>query len=313
MAGPGSKKVIYAALIGNSLIAVTKFAAASFTGSSAMLSEAVHSVVDTGNQGLLLNGLRRAKKPPDEAHPFGYGMELYFWSFVVAIMIFAVGAGISLYEGIHKVIDPHPVTNVYINYIVLGAAMVFEAGAWYVAYKEFNRRRAGRGWLQAVRESKDPSVFTVLFEDSAAMLGLIVALAGIAAAEYLGIPELDGAASIGIGIILGLTAILLALETKALLIGEAAMPEVRDGVGTIIGEAGGIKRIDELLTMHLGPTDILVNVSVDFEDGLSAGDVETLVSALEREIKSAYPEIRRIFIEAQSFAAHRRMWREATE
>jgi len=184
-----SRKVIYAALGANSLIAVSKFVAASITGSSAMLSEGVHSVVDTGNQGLLLLGMRRAKKPADAAHPFGYGAEIFFWAFVVAILIFAVGAGISFYEGVYKLLNPHPIEKAYINYIVLGLAFVFEAFAWVIAYKEFRKAQGNRRKFRlftAVRQSKDPATFTVLFEDSAAMLGLVVAAAGVAGADTLG-------------------------------------------------------------------------------------------------------------------------------
>ena len=215
MTESGSLKVIFAALIGNTLISITKFGAAFVTGSSAMFSEAIHSLVDTGNQLLMLHGLRRAKKPADEAHPFGYGMEVYFWTFVVAILVFAGGAGVSIYEGIHKVMAPEPVSNVMINYAVLGAAMVFEGVAWMMAYKEFGRSRGRMGLMEAVSRSKDPTVFTVLFEDTAAMLGLFVAFVGIAAADYLDMPLLDGVASIVIGLILALTASLLLLSINS--------------------------------------------------------------------------------------------------
>ncbi len=304
MANPASKKVIYAALVGNSLIAVTKFAAAFFTGSSAMLSEAVHSLVDSGNQWLLLYGIKRAKQPADERHPFGYGMELYFWSFVVAILIFGVGAGVSVYEGVQRVMEPHPITDPYINYAVLAAAMVFEGVAWWIAFREFNRVRGRRSWLAEIRFSKDPTVFTVLFEDSAAMLGLIVAMAGIAAAQAFEMPVLDGVAAILIGLILAVTAGLLAYECKGLLIGEGAGGAVVRGIRRIIGEQEGIKSINEILTMHFGPTDVLANLSIDFTDGLSANDVERAVSTLERAIKQTYPEVTRIFIEAQSARGH---------
>src|SRR5690606_11917775 len=219
MAAASSRKVIYAALLGNSLIAATKFAASFYTGSSAMLSEAIHSVVDTGNQGLLLHGLRRSSRPADEAHPFGYGRELYFWAFVVAIIIFGVGAGVSIYEGVEKLRHPHPITSPAVNFVVLGIAMVFEAGALYVAITEFSRVRGDVPFWRAVRTSKDPALFTVLFEDTAAMLGLVIAMIGLALAEYLEMPWLDGAASVGIGLILAATAALLAYETKGLLIG----------------------------------------------------------------------------------------------
>ena len=163
MATPASKKVIFAALAGNSIIAVIKFAAAAITGSSAMLSEAIHSVVDTGNQVLLLYGIRAAARRPDDSHPFGYGMELYFWTFVVAILIFALGSGISIYEGVAKVLEPHPINNPEINYLVLGAAMIFEGVAWSIAVKEFRKVKGNRGWIEEVRHSKDPTIFTVLF------------------------------------------------------------------------------------------------------------------------------------------------------
>ena len=306
MAAQGSKKVIYAALVGNGLIAVTKFGAAAVTGSSAMLSEAVHSVVDTGNQILLLYGLKRAARPADGAHPFGYGMELYFWTFVVAILIFAVGAGISIYEGISKLLAPHPISSPHVNYIVLAIAMVFEAAAWWVAFKEFNRSKGRLGYLAAVRQSKDPTVFTVLFEDSAAMLGLIAAFIGIFLSDRLGMPALDGAASIVIGLILGGTAVLLAYESKGLLIGEGARPAVIAGIRKIASGKAGIERVNELLTMHLGPRDVLLTLSLDFDDQISAGQVERAISEMESEIKAAYPEVTRVFIEAQSWPAHLR-------
>ncbi len=304
MAGHGSKKVIYAALAGNGLIAITKFVAASITGSSAMLSEAIHSVVDTGNQGLLLYGIKKSNKPKDARHPFGYGMEIYFWSFVVAILIFAVGSGVSIYEGIHKLQEPGAITSPHINYIVLAAAMIFEGVAWYIAYKEFNKVRGKANWFQAVRHSKDPTVFTVLFEDSAAMAGLMVAFIGVFASSALGITWADGAASLGIGIILAGAAILLAFETKGLLLGEAASPEVVSSIETIIETKQSILHVNELRTMHMGPYDILLALSVDFPDEMQAGEVEQKVSELEREIKAKHPEIKHLFIEMQSREAH---------
>ncbi len=304
MASHASKKVIYAALAGNALIAATKFAASAHTGSSAMLSEAIHSVVDTGNQLLLLMGLARAKRPPDREHPFGYGMELYFWTFVVAILIFAVGAGVSIYEGVDRLRHPHPVTDVHINYLVLGVAFVFEAGAWWIAWKEFRAAKGARGILAAVRRSKDPTVFTVLFEDTAAMLGLIVAGVGLALGQILAIPELDGAASVVIGLILAVTALLLAIECKGLLLGEATHPEVIANIRRLIADHPAILTTNEILTMHMGPEDVLLNLSVDFADGITSTDVEAAITGLERDIKTAHPEIKRVFIEAQSWRAH---------
>lgn len=301
----GSRKVIFAALFGNGLIAITKFAASSYTGSSAMLSEAIHSLVDTGNQGLLLYGLKKSEKPADDRHPFGYGMELYFWAFVVAIAIFAIGAGISFYEGVHKLSHPEPIKDAFVNYIVLSAAIVFEGVACWIAFKEFHKTKGQRGYMAAVRQSKDPAIFTVLFEDTAAMLGLFVALIGIFLAEKLNMPWIDGAVSIVIGCILTLTAIFLAVETKGLLIGEGASEEVVKFVRDIVNERSEITNVNEVLTMHMGPADILLTMSLDFKDGLSASDVETAVSDMEKNIKQAYPEIKRIFIEAQSFSGHK--------
>ncbi len=306
MAASGSRTAVIAALVGNGLIAVTKFIAATLTGSSAMFSEAVHSLVDTGNQGLLLYGMKRADKPADGTHPFGYGRELYFWAFVVAIMLFATGAGVSVYEGVSKLTAPHPVTDTAINYIVLGLAIVFEGASWIVAFREFRRRKGRLGYFRALQVSKDPSLFTVLMEDSAAMLGLIIALAGIYLAEALDMPELDAIASILIGVVLALVAAFLAYETKALLIGEAAAPDVVAGVRRAIAQENGIAQTNEILTMHMGPQDILLNLSVDFRSGLSSDDVEAAITSLEQKIKNEFPEIARVFIEAQSIKAHRR-------
>lgn len=302
----GSKKVIYAALLGNSLIAVSKFVAAGFTGSSAMLSEGVHSLVDTGNQVLMLHGLKKAAKKPDKMHPFGYGMELYFWAFVVAILIFALGSGISLYEGIKHIRNPEVISDPTWNYVVLGLAIIFEGWAWTVAYIEFNRIRGKRGLWQEVRHSKDPTIFTILFEDTAAMLGLITALVGIFLAQHLGIPELDGVASVVIAVILAGVAVLLAIECKGLLIGESAGTAVTEGIRALLQDNGRIVSVNELLTMHLGPKDILVNVSLDFADSLTSSDVEEMISDMETRIKSQFPDVKRVFIEAQSFLSHNR-------
>jgi cation diffusion facilitator family transporter len=304
MAAAGSKKVIYAALAGNALIAATKFAAAAYTGSSAMLSEAIHSLVDTGNQGLLLHGMRRARKPADDQHPFGHGRELYFWAFIVAILIFGLGAGISFYEGIAKIQEPHPITSPLVNYVVLAAAIVFELAAWLVAFREFRKVQGRANILAAVRGSKDPTVFTVLFEDTAAMLGLVVALVGISLAVYLEMPWLDGAASIGIGVVLAATAALLAYETKGLLIGEAAVPEVAEAVRAIVDRTPAIRAINELRTLHFGPEDILLALSVDFIDQMPASAVEETITEMEKDIKAAFPAVRRLFIEVQSTKSH---------
>lgn len=296
--------VIYAALAGNGLIAITKFIASAITGSSAMFSEAIHSVVDTGNQGLMLYGMKRASKPADARHPFGYSMELYFWTFVVAILIFSLGAGFSLYEGVSKLASPHAIQKPIVNYIVLGFAMIFEGAAWAVAFKEFRKTKGTLSYFKAVQRSKDPTVFTVLFEDSAAMLGLMAALIGVSLTQITGNPVFDAIASITIGIILGCTAAVLSYESKGLLIGEAARPTVIGNIRKLVNNREGIISINELLTMHFGPHDILLNLSIDFVDGISASEVEALISKLEKDIKSAHPEITRVFIEAQSWRGH---------
>ena len=302
----GSKRVIYAALGGNALIAATKFAAGTYTGSSAMLSEAIHSLVDTGNQGLLLFGMARSKKPADEEHPFGYGMELYFWAFVVAILIFGLGAGISFYEGVTKLADPHPVSSFLVNYVVLAAAMIFEGVAWTVAFREFNRVRGERSFLEEVRRSKDPTVFTVLFEDTAAMLGLFAAFIGLLATQFLHLEWADAAASIAIGVILALTAMGLAYETKSLLTGEAASASTVSALHRMALAEPAVRGVNELRTVHFGPQSILANLSLDFEDRSSLEDIEQTVTRLERRIKERFPSITRVFIEAQAGEHHAR-------
>jgi cation diffusion facilitator family transporter len=301
MAGhSGSKRVIYAALAGNLAIALTKFAAAFFTGSSAMLSEGVHSLVDTGNGGLLLYGMHRAARPADRTHPLGHARELYFWSFIVALLVFALGAGVSLYEGIVHIMAPEPVVNAKVNYIVLGLSFLFEGSSWLVALKEFRQQKGNESWLQAVQSSKDPSVYTVLFEDSAALLGLIVAFAGISAAQVLDMPELDGVGSIGIAIILGATAIFLARESKGLLIGEPASPEVQKKVLAIAQADPAVQQANGVLTVHLGPRQIVAGLSIEFEDHLTAPEIEACVERLEARLKKEMPEITRLFVKPQT-------------
>ena len=296
----GSKKIIYAALAGNALIAVTKFGAAFVTRSSAMFSEGIHSAVDTGNQVLLLWGLHRSKKPPDERFPFGHGKEIYFWSFIVAILIFALGAGISVYEGIKHLLHPRPVENASVSYIVLALAMVFEGAAWLFAWKEFTKVKGRFGYIQAVQRGKDPSTFVVLFEDTAAMAGLVVAFVGIFLGQVTGNLYFDGAASVLIGLILGGTAIWLAYETHGLLIGEGANPEVLEAIREIVGRHEVIQHVNEVATMHMGPEYILVNLSVDFKSEASSDDVESVVKALDGELKAALPRVKRVFVEAEA-------------
>ena len=304
MAAGSSKGVVIAALFGNGAIACTKFAASIYTGSSAMLSEAIHSLVDTGNQALLLYGMKKAERPADSAYPFGYGRELYFWAFVVAVLIFSIGAGVSLYEGIHKIQHPEVVTSPMVNYIVLGQAMMFEGVALYIAIKEFNKRRGNTPALKAVRQSKDPGLFTVLFEDAAAMTGLAIAFAGLLAAQYLDLPWMDRAASVGIGILLACVAIFLCYETKGLLIGDAVSDELATNLYAIINKSDAVSQINELRTMHMGPQDVLLAVSMDMRDDMDTGSLERSMYKLEQAIKSAHPEIRRLFLEVQAGEHH---------
>ncbi|MCH8846089.1 MAG: cation transporter [Proteobacteria bacterium] len=294
------KLVIYAALAGNALIAIMKFIAASITGSSVMFSEGIHSVVDTGNQMLLLYGLKQAKKPADDRFPFGHGKEIYFWSFIVAIMIFAVGAGISIYEGIHRLLNPAPLENILVNYIVLSLAIVFEGAAWFFALKEFKQAKGQWGYIEAVQRGKDPTLFVVLFEDSAAMLGLVVALLATYLTQLTGNLYLDGLASIIIGLILAATAMWLAFETKSLLIGESANIHVVNGIRKLARTYDKIEHVNEVLTMHMGPEFILVNISVEFKDAATATEIEETVSQLDAAIKNEYENVKRIFIEGEA-------------
>jgi cation diffusion facilitator family transporter len=301
-----SVRTILAALAGNLAIAIAKYVAAAVTGSSAMLSEAIHSTVDTGNELLLLYGLRRARRPADPEHPFGHGLQLYFWTFVVAVMIFGLGAVVAFIEGLHKLGDPHPVEHVYVNYIVLGVSMLFEIGSWTVAFREFRRAQGGRSWLAAARRSKDPTVFTVLFEDTAALLGLAAAFVGVALADVLNRPIFDGIASLAIGVILVITAAFLAYESQSLLTGEAAQPETRSGIARVAAQTPGVVGINEILTMHFGPQDLLVALSLDFDDAIPAARVEAAVALLERRLKTEFPEVARVFVEAKGFDEHER-------
>lgn len=302
----GSKFVIYTALAGNLGIAAARGGAALWTGSSAMLSEAIHSLVDTGNQGLLLYGLHRAAHPPDATHPLGYGRELYFWTFIVALLVFALGAGISMYEGISHIRHPVPVENPAVSYVVLGLSFLFEGGSWWAALKEFQAAKGDSGYLQAIRLSKDPTTFTVLLEDSAALLGLAIAFAGILAAQILDLPQLDGVASIIIGIVLALTAMLLARETKGLLIGEAADPALERAILALAAAETGVERVNGALTVHMSPDQVVVNLSVEFHDDLSASDMELAVERMERRITEAHPQVSAVFVRPQRSETYRR-------
>ena len=294
----GAKKTVTAALIGNLLIAVTKFVAAAFTGSSAMLSEAVHSTVDTGNEVLLLYGMRQARQPADEKFPFGHGKEIYFWSFVVAVLVFALGAGISLYEGVHHLRHPSAMENPLVNYVVLGLALVFEGFSWRVAFKQFCKDKGNASFMQAIHRGKDPTVFTVLLEDSAALLGLLVALIGIALRQWTGNPMYDGAASIVIGLILSAVAFLLAYESKGLLIGESAGRDVVGDIRALLTANPCVEQVNEILSMHMGPDFILVNISLNVAPLADRAQVHDLFHTIDSDIKRAFPKVQRVFIES---------------
>lgn len=302
MSESNSKTVVLAALTGNFLIAISKFVVSTITGSTAMLAEGIHSVIDTGNQGLLLYGMRRARKPPNAKYPFGYGKEIYFWSFMVAVLLFTLGAGISIFEGIEKIRHPHPISHPIANYVVLGLAVLFEGTSWLIAAKEFRRVKGSWGVLEAVRRGKDPNKFLVLFEDTAAIGGLLLAAGGLALVQVTGIEMFDGIASIGIGLILAFSSIWLAVETKGLLIGEAANQYVVAEIERIVGVHPSVAHVNEVPTMHIGPEYVLANISLRFKPGLSGEQVQDAIADMDRRIKQECPTVKRIFIEAERAA-----------
>lgn len=311
MAAGSTTKIVIIALVANFAIACAKFFAFLWTGSSAMLSEAIHSMVDTSNQGLLLYGTKRSERAPDLQHPFGYARELYFWSFVVAILLFSLGAGISIYEGVLKLLNPHPITDPFVNYLVLALALIIEGMATSAAIREFNARRGTKRVLAALRDSKDPSLFTILLEDVAAISGLFVAFFGVFLAHVFDYQYADGIASILIGLVLACVAAFIATEVKALLIGEAAKPEVQTGISDIIlaekVRNGHILAINEIRTMQLGARDVLVAASVDFDGSSSAADVKAATQRLEMEIRTRFPDVRKFFVEVQAASDHTAM------
>ncbi len=305
MATRSGHKTIFAAIAANLAIAITKFIAASITGSSAMLSEAIHSVVDTGNELVLLYGIHRSKRPADENHPFGHGQELYFWTLIVAILIFAIGGGMSVYEGISHIQYPSPIADPTWNYIVLGFAIVFEGFSWTVALKEFLPSKGKQSFWQAVRISKDPTIFTVLFEDSAALLGLVVALFGVFLGHWFNNPYLDGAASVVIGVILAIVSVLLAHEARGLLVGEGASSTTIKQIRSLVGTDPAVKGVLRILTLYFGPEEVLLNLELQFDKDLTAEEVAKAIERLEASIFSHYPRIKHIFIEAKSLFSNR--------
>lgn len=311
----GSKGAVIAAAGANLAIAVTKFVAAAFTGSSSMFAEGVHSVIDTANQGFILIGLSNSRKPADAKHPFGYGAEVYFWSFLVAIFLFALGAGFSTYEGVIGILSAGEaeLTSPLIALGVLFLAFCFEGYSWSVAFREFQHRRGGQGLLRDFHDMKDPAIFVVLFEDSAACIGVVIAAIGIGLSWVTGNHVFDAIGSILIGILLGVTAILLAVEVKGLLIGEAAGPEIERAIREKLGERPEILAINELRTLHLGPEDVLLTMSVDFRDDVVSQRIEAMVSEMEGRIRERFPIVRKVYVEVQSQSGHRDLARQDRE
>ncbi|MEO6138115.1 MAG: cation diffusion facilitator family transporter [Luteimonas sp.] len=303
-----SKIVVYAALSGNLAIAIIKFVAAAITGSSAMLSEGVHSLTDTINELLLLYGMAQADKPRDASHPFGYGRELYFWSFIVALLVLAFGAGVSLYEGVLHLRHPQPIERAMINYVVLAASLVFEGISWLFAFRDFRASKGKLSYVQAFRRSKDPTTFTVLFEDTAALIGLAIAFCGIAGAQAWHLPQLDGVASIAIGVVLAISSLLLARETKGLLIGEAAHPGVRDAILKIADADPGIRSANGVLTVQMGPDQVVAALSAEFLDALTTPQIEACVNRIEDAVKLDHPSVSVLFVKPQT----QEVWRERT-
>ena len=298
-----STRTLVVALAANLLIAASKFVAAAITGSSAMLTEGVHSVVDSTNQLLLMWGRRQSKKPPDKYHPFGYGRELYFWSFVVAVLVFSLGAGVSVYEGIIHILHPEPAISPIVAYGVLLVAFLLEGWSTVEAFGDFKKSKGDLGWFQAVRRSKDPPAFIVLLENGAAMAGIIAAAIGLGLAQLTHNPFYDGAASIVIGVILGVTALLLAHESKGLLIGEAADPQLVEGLRNLAASKSGVVGVGHVLTSHSSPDQITVMINVDFRDDLLAGQVEKIVCDIEEDARERWPQVRRLFVRPLQDAA----------
>ncbi|MCL6728868.1 cation diffusion facilitator family transporter [Sphingomonas hankyongi] len=301
-----STRTLVVALAANLGIAASKFVAATITGSSAMLTEGVHSVVDSTNQLLLMWGRRQSRKPPDKYHPFGYGRELYFWSFVVAVLVFALGAGVSIYEGIIHIAHPEEAVSPIIAYGVLLIAFLLEGWSTLEAYREFKEAKGRTGWFKAIRQSKDPPAFIVLLENGAAMAGIIAAAIGLAMAQLTGDPFYDGAASIVIGVILAITAAVLAYESKGLLIGEAADPALVRRLRELVSSQPGVVGVGHVLTLHASPDQITVMINVDFDNDMRAGDVERIIQGVETEARDQWPEVSRVFVRPMEGAAKER-------
>ena len=294
---------IIAAILANIGIGVIKFIAAAISGSSAMVSEGIHSIVDSGNGLLLLFGMRRAAREPDLEHPFGYSHELYFWTLVVAVMIFALGGGFSIYEGLHNFAAIGPDTTMgdpLMSYIVIGASAVLEGFSLSVALRNFNKSRGDTSPMRFIREAKDPSLFTVVLEDSAALTGLLVAFCGVFFGHMLNNPYIDAAASVVIGLLLCIVATILLRETKGLLIGEGMRADELREIERIVEADPQIIECGRILTLYLGPDDLLVTLDATFADDSTRDDIDAAIDRVERGIVGAFPQARRIFIESEN-------------
>ncbi len=299
-----STKAVFAAILANVLIAIAKFIASFFTGSSAMLSEGIHSIVDSCNGLLLLLGIKKSKKEADESHPFGYGLEIYFWSFVVAIMVFALGGGIALYEGIHHLITPNTerAGSLWWNYGVLLAAIVIEGSSLVYALRDFKKANKGRGFIKSLRISKDAASFSVIIEETAAITGLLIALIGTLLVQFTGLVIFDAIASITIGVLLSLVAFFMAYECKSLIVGESASPPEVQEIIKILEKKSFLKKFSKPKTLHFGPESILLAVDVDFKENITADEIERHISEIEDEIKNQNAKVDRIYIEAKSMS-----------
>jgi cation diffusion facilitator family transporter len=293
-----AKIAVYGAIAANVAIAVTKFVVAGISGSSAMLSEGIHSAVDTFNGILLLVGLKLSQRPATPEHPFGHGKELYFWSLIVAVLIFGLGGGLSFYEGVQQVRHPTPMQNPMWNYVVLGIAAVFEGSSFVIALRQFLKQAGNTPFWEALHRSKDPTTYTVLAEDSAALIGLVVAALGIALSQRFDKPVLDGVASLVIGLLLAAVAVALIWESRSLLIGEGIRPETARAIRSIALAQPKVRDVGRVLSMYVGPDDVLVTMDLDFEDGTAAADAGAAIAAIERQVRERYPMIKRLFIEA---------------
>jgi cation diffusion facilitator family transporter len=299
MAGE-TRSAVLAAISGNLAIAAIKAVAAALSGSAAMLSEAIHSVVDTGNDGLMLYGIRQSRKPPDFEHPFGHGRDLYFWTLIVGVLVFAIGGGMSVVSGISHITEPRAPENTGWAYAVLATAFIFEAISWYYGWKAFRADRRGRGIVDTIRDTKNPANFAVLLEDSAALLGLAFALAGILLSERFDAPWIDGAASILIGALLCLVALIMVNESKGLLVGEGMRKQTLERLRAIVQADPAVERVDKLTTMYLGPEEVMLAIELRFRSDTHITDIRASIARLKQAIQDCYPRIRRIFLDSSA-------------